>query len=169
MRRSALLASLTLTAATAAGAQTPPSDRGPDGAPPAAMTRADAVARAEQRFAEMDANRDGAVTKDEFNAYMEARWQRRAAQAAPAYPPTSTSAEGVPPPPPNGRKHGGEMMGGHMFDRLDVNHDGRITLEEARADAAERFDRMDANHDGTITPDERGTMGGINRPLHPMR
>jgi len=45
------------------------------------------------------------------------------------------------------------------FARLDVNHDGRATPEEARQAAQQRraeaagrmFDRLDLNHDGSIT------------------
>ena len=45
------------------------------------------------------------------------------------------------------------------FARLDVNHDGRATPDEARQAAEQRraefaarmFDRMDANHDGSVT------------------
>jgi hypothetical protein len=49
-----------------------------------------------------------------------------------------------------------------MFARVDANHDGRVTPDEARAMAEHRrgdmqqhmFDRIDANHDGNISRDE---------------
>ena len=49
-----------------------------------------------------------------------------------------------------------------MFARLDANHDGRVTPDEARAMGEHRrdemrqhmFDRLDANHDGNISRDE---------------
>ena len=47
---------------------------------------------------------------------------------------------------------------GQWFNRLDTNHDGVITKEEATAasDAriAKTFDALDTNHDGMITQDE---------------
>ena len=70
------------------------------------------------------------------------------------------------------------------FARLDANHDGRFTPEEARAMGAERraahqariFDRIDANHDGNVSREEfaqtgppRGGMGrGRGRGHHRM-
>ena len=36
------------------------------------------------------------------------------------------------------------------FASADLNHDGQITLDEFRADAAAFFDELDTNHDGVI-------------------
>src|SRR5690349_1438104 len=56
--------------------------------------------------------------------------------------------------PPAGRPHGQ----GQWFSRLDTNHDGAISKDEATAAAQARvqkmFDRLDANHDGLITQEE---------------
>jgi hypothetical protein len=49
-----------------------------------------------------------------------------------------------------------------MFSRLDANHDGRVTRDEARARGERRrdemrqnmFERLDANHDGSISREE---------------
>ena len=42
------------------------------------------------------------------------------------------------------------------FRTLDANHDGRISSEEAKANAdlKANFDMLDRNHDGFLTPDE---------------
>jgi EF hand len=55
------------------------------------------------------------------------------------------------------RMHGAGMggMGGHMFDKADANHDGRVSLAEAQALALAHFDRADVNHDGRVTREER--------------
>jgi hypothetical protein len=45
-----------------------------------------------------------------------------------------------------------------MFEMADVNHDSRVSLQEATDAAARHFDMADANHDGRITPDERKQM-----------
>lgn len=42
------------------------------------------------------------------------------------------------------------------FSTLDTNKDGKISREEARADAGlyEDFDTLDTNHDGFLSPEE---------------
>lgn len=47
---------------------------------------------------------------------------------------------------------------GHM-NRADADGDGVITRAEAQAMADARFDRLDTNHDGRITADEMPTRG----------
>jgi Ca2+-binding EF-hand superfamily protein len=46
--------------------------------------------------------------------------------------------------------------GGRMFERLDTNNDGKVTLAEAQAGAQARFNALDKNKDGVITQDELG-------------
>ena len=43
---------------------------------------------------------------------------------------------------------------GKYFDKIDIDKDGAITREEARAAHARRFERLDANKDGTVTLEE---------------
>jgi hypothetical protein len=159
---------------------------GPDGQGP--ITRAEVKAKIDARFAEADANRDGVVTKAEWDA---ARAAKKAERKDAAFdridanrdgqiskdewdaPRPGGMAEAGPPPegagsPPPGdadsgkhggghRGHGGPgmMMGGDMFDRMDANHDGKVTLAEAEAKPLEMFDKADTNHDGIVTPEER--------------
>jgi EF-hand domain pair/EF hand len=69
------------------------------------------------------------------------------------------------------------------FARIDADHDGRFTPEEARAMGEQRrgemrqhmFERLDANHDGNISRDEfaqahamRGGRGGPHRRMMRM-
>src|SRR4051812_11354584 len=42
------------------------------------------------------------------------------------------------------------LHGSGMFQRMDVNHDGRISAQEHAAAAQAMFARMDANHDGIV-------------------
>lgn len=131
MNRILLAAMLAGTAfTTAAIAQTLPP---PDAA--GVETRDQAMARADERFDQLDANRDGKLTPDELR---------------PMAPPPADGA--VPPSPPPA---GGPDMAGRMFSRLDANGDGVIDRAEFRAQAARRFDRLDVNHDGTIDAAER--------------
>lgn len=41
------------------------------------------------------------------------------------------------------------------FQGADLNHDGRLSLDEMRKDAARFFATLDTNHDGEIDPDEQ--------------
>jgi hypothetical protein len=47
--------------------------------------------------------------------------------------------------------------GGIRFQRLDLNHDGKLSREEAARSTflSKHFDEIDTNHDGFITPDEK--------------
>lgn len=44
------------------------------------------------------------------------------------------------------------------FERVDINHDGKIDQAEFLADARIQFSRMDLDHDGAITADELTTF-----------
>ena len=105
-------------------------------------------------FDRLDANKDGAISRDEFTKSREMRMERRMVMkdGAPRAP-GAKAGKGM-------RMHrmGGMMMGGQMFDMADTNKDGRVTLQEATDAAARHFDMADANRDGQVTPDERRQM-----------
>ena len=48
----------------------------------------------------------------------------------------------------------GGKHGERMFNRVDANSDGKITLAESQAFRSERFAKIDANGDGALTLDE---------------
>lgn len=138
------------------------------------QTRADALARADERFDRLDINKDGKLSPDELAG---ARGPRGDAPPQPAdgaaAPPPPT--DGAAPPPPGGPRGMPGRFGQRMFARLDANGDGFVSRDEYRAWAGERFDRMDANKDGKIDPEERqaardammdrmGNRGGRNAP-----
>lgn len=99
------------------------------------------VGRENMRFAEMDANRDGVITRNEW---------RGSAQAFRSY---DWNGDGV--------LAGEEVRGGGDFDdwttrgfnNLDTNRDGRLTANEWYFDRAE-FTRADRNRDGVISRSE---------------
>lgn len=141
------LSLLTMLTATAAQAQTdtpppPPAHMGgmmgvrPDAS--GNITRAAAIAAADQRFAAMDANHDGTVSPEEMQAYRE---QRRAEWQA--------------------RRGGGGS--GDRAGRPDRPAPQPVTAEAFRARALAMFDRLDTNHDGTIDAAERAAAPRFGR------
>ena len=41
-----------------------------------------------------------------------------------------------------------------MFDRLDLNHDGKLDKADRAVRIGQQFDKMDSNHDGVLSKDE---------------
>jgi Ca2+-binding EF-hand superfamily protein len=85
-------------------------------------------------FARADTNKDGVVTRAEFETMGE-QLRTRMQHA-------SVAGRG----------------GSRLFETADSNKDGRISEAELQQAELANFDRMDLNHDGTITPDERQQM-----------
>ena len=151
-----LIAAVSLASAAQAQAPADPTDTTPQ-----AMTKAEFTKGMETRFATMDTNKDGFLSKDEIavvqaNALQRAtaaREQRMEAEfkkldtnnngaldlaefkaAAPAVRPAGTPDA--------------------MVAQLDANKDGRISAQEYRTPPLANFDKMDVNKDGTITQQE---------------
>ena len=121
----------------------------------AEVTRDQAVARADQRFARLDANQDGRLTVEEARQGNQARSARREARRADR----QAQRQG------QGQRHN------RRFDRIDTNRDGQISREElaqrraqrgARQGQAQRpgggqgqgMLRLDTNNDGQISREE---------------
>ena len=83
-------------------------------------------------FARGDTNKDGVISRAEFDA-MANQMHARMEQAG---------------------LHRGDGAN-RVFGMADLNKDGKISLAEAQAVALQHFDRADLNHDGKLTPDER--------------
>ena len=152
------------------------------------LTRAEAQAHAAERFAKMDANKDGkldasdrAARHAEMQAKMfdrldankdgsisKAEWdQADAARQAKRAEWKAKRGERAGAPG-NGaerhamRGHHGGKRGGHGgpggWMKADANGDKAISQAEFVAGALARFDRMDANKDGKVTAEERQAM-----------
>ncbi len=143
------------------------------------MTRAEMQAMVKDHFAAADANKDGAITKEEVKARHEARRAERmdahfkkmdadgngsisreefdAGHAARHGKMADSGGESQPTMKMrHGGRHGMAMgMHGKMFDMADANKDGKVTLAEAQSAAMTHFDKVDGDRNGTITPAER--------------
>lgn len=96
--------------------------------------------RREQRFAKLDTDKDGTLSKAEYSVRPERKDGDRKGMHR---------GHGK-----HGMRHGGPMGGGMWFERADANKDGKVSLAEASAGALAMFDRVDTNKDGTISPEE---------------
>ncbi len=56
-----------------------------------------------------------------------------------------------------------QTRAGEMFDRFDVNKDGKIDEADRAAHRAQMFDKVDANYDGNISRDEFASSGDRGR------
>lgn len=100
-------------------------------------------------FFQSDANNDGAVTRQEYDAGREAKFAQLDADTNGQLTREEMRAE-------RGHHRGGRRGGSmHQLTRADANNDGNITRDEFLAGPTERFDRMDANDDGVISAAER--------------
>lgn len=102
----------------------------------AAAMQARRAERAGDRFAKLDANGDGSISRAEFDAGHAARPDRgpRAERA--------------------GHREG-RRGGAHHAMRGQGRERGPVVIAEASAKLGERFDKIDANRDGVISADER--------------
>lgn len=161
----------------------PPGPRGPRGERDADITRQQVIERTDQRFAELDADRDGRITPEEARARRE---QRRTQMADGMFDHLDLDHNGSISRDEmsqarerrqamrgeRGPGPGGPGMGGHRRMRMMhrgpggpgmrggrgeamFGEQGFVTREQFRERALARFDRLDADHDGTVTADER--------------
>ena len=121
-------------AAGLALAQDAPAERGPlfglfqsDANNDGVLTRQEFDAGRDARFSQLDANNDGQLTREEMRAMRGDR----------------------------GGMRGHHRGGMHGMRGADADNDGNITREEFLAGPIEHFDRLDANNDGVISADER--------------
>ncbi|MCI4590340.1 calcium-binding protein [Sphingobium sp. BYY-5] len=115
--------------------------------------------RLDERFAALDTDKNGQISKAEFTAGYQARAEKRAEGGGP-------EGRGW-----RGRRHGGPgrgMMHGGPGGFGDADKDGTVTKAEFMARPLALFDKADTNKDGFVTADElkaarpqmRGSMGG---------
>lgn len=163
MRKLQILTAGALALVMAAPALAAPDGKrgGYDSAEP--MARADVMAKANERFAKIDANNDGVIDAAEIAAHREQMRAARAERLASMSEEDKAKMQerrgmmkqrwakrgGTSDPARVGRGKGDWLA------RLDTNGDGLISRDEFVAPMMSRFDRMDANNDGIVTAEER--------------
>lgn len=95
------------------------------------IKRSEVTSTVKKQFAEMDANRDGRVSYEEFERYRDIQ-----------------NAQ-----PDQGR--GLTRIGKSWFDKCDTDGDGRVSFAEAEARPLGLFDMADINRDGIASLDEQ--------------
>ena len=118
---------------------------------------ADRAVRQKARFDRIDANHDGQVSYAEFTAARANAEQARKGRIAQRGERLGPSARGEHRMAHNRFGRGGlSGRGGAvgMIRMADADKDGAVTKAEFRARMLQRFDRLDANHDGIVTRDE---------------
>lgn len=97
------------------------------------VTRQEYDAVRTQRFTAADTNHDGVLGEDEYVAEFEGRLQQQYAGKA------------------QDERYAGSIKQAHVrFKILDTDHDGKLTLAEENAIAEKTFQRTDTNGDGKI-------------------
>jgi Ca2+-binding EF-hand superfamily protein len=129
-----------------------------------AINEADKTARLKDRFAKLDTDKNGSVSEAEFLAAREARAEKREERREKRM--GRAGADGK-----MARHHGRRGGGMKMMAMADTNGDKSISNAEFRAAAEARFARADTNNDGTISAEERNTQRkgkwGGKRPVSP--
>ncbi len=145
---------LCVVAATASHAQAPA------GGSAQSATRAELIAKLDESFARVDANKDGSVDRREIEAVgVEAAQQAQASvqkQLAEQFGRLDRDK--------NGQLSLAEFQAGATvranakpdaaMQRLDSNKDGKVSPAEYKARQLGLFDSLDANKDGTVTAQE---------------
>ena len=147
----------------------------------ATQTRAEAQAHAAERFAKMDANKDGKLDASDRaarHAEMQAKmFERLDADKDGSISKAEWDQHGADRAAKRGEKradagagdgkrgmrghHGGH--GGMMAGRADTDGDKAVSLAEFQTAALARFDAADANKDGQVTAEERQAQRGAWR------
>ncbi len=121
-----------------------------------AISLDETLAAAKARFAKHDTNNDSKITEQEAMAWRQQHHDMMGGKRGGGW-----RRGGEDGPGGRGGPGGPGGMGGPgaMLERLDADHDGKLT----RAEFDMPFDRMDANHDGVVDQAEMQTAREMMR------
>jgi hypothetical protein len=121
------------------------------------LDQADRAARRDAVFDRIDADHNGQISRAEFETPRGPRGGEGAGAPGMRGPggPESHRGHRMWGHRMGGGHRGGMMGPGMAPGMADANHDGTLTQAEFVGAAMQRFDRIDADHDGKVTRDER--------------
>ena len=146
----------------AAGAIAQTGNTGATHKPMADMSRTSLVQKLDARFARLDANRDGTITRAELQQARATRHDARFAKLDADGNGALSRAEFDTPRAETGSQ--GHRHGGH--GRWMGMKNGQITKADFEGRALARFDRMDADHNGIVTAAERQAAWSAMKARH---
>src|SRR5947209_2682050 len=136
-------------------------------AAPKPITRATIAGQLDNAFAGADTNHDGSLSVSEIQALEEKEVQqvqanlRARAQAQFKILDTNKDAQ------LNFQEFSASVANvkanetaAQILQKLDANHDGKLSAAEFRAQRLAQFDKVDLNHDGIVTPEEERRAHG---------
>lgn len=108
-------------------------------------------ARGQMRFEQLDADKDGKLSREEMQAGAALRFGTADANSDGKITAEEMNASGA---------KRAEKRFGKMLERLDSDKDGALSLEEMQGGErhAQMFERLDADKDGFVSKDEMGDM-----------
>ena len=116
-------------------------------------------------FEELDTDGDGKITPEEMTGHMQARFEGADSDGDGALSRDELVARMM--------ERRAERMGryaDHMIERHDANADGKLSMDEMRADRQGRmFKRVDADGDGAISAEEFAKMREMRGRHHGMK
>jgi Ca2+-binding EF-hand superfamily protein len=131
------------------------------------VSRADYMKSVDSRFAMVDTNHDGKISKEEMVAQQQRDLEQARAnltrQLEAKFRQLDTNKDGqlsmqefMAAAPPLRTAETPEQL----LQKFDTNHDGKVSADEFRGPELTRFNKIDANHDGIVTPDEIRAAAG---------
>lgn len=102
----------------------------------AQQTQATEIQMTPEHFAQLDRNKSGGISKEEYETFMRESFQKLDKDGNQQLSPAEA----------------GEVLSTEQFEAVDVNNDGKITLDEFIAHVMRDFDRYDYNKDGKLQP-----------------
>ena len=119
------------------------------------ITRDEFLAHPSDMFARLDTDHDGRISKIELAAMAAMHGDHRVCkvQKDGDAAPKDVPCESLPPMAGGPGDHMVMMMH-NMAEKLDLDHDGRLSFSEFQAPMHDHFSKMDKNGDGYISKDE---------------
>lgn len=116
------------------------------------LDAADRQAHQDMKFSHLDTNKDGAISREEFDAAHKRPGMDGDHKGAGPMAGHEGMGDGQGKHRMGGRHPGMGMM---MLHKADANKDGAVSKAEFTAQAMKHFDMADADKDGKVTPAER--------------